>query len=526
MSGEVEGGGSDVVCSTIAYFVGDPRVASLYSTGVLQVVSEGAQAVDSSTSPFSAAAAATATADDAPAYVCIENVPKFITVPEVLGCVPEFRGDILGLRVLGCVATKAQYLLLLALRGAERAELLRARHHGRPFSVLGSEVLYVSFVAPCSAAALLRPAGAAADEAEQCPVCLELTTPLLSCQQPTPPPPPPPPPSSPPLSPAVPAASPTSAVLWTTMCGHTAHFDCILAHDQGAGCPVCRFNPADLGVECNVEGCGETETLWMCLVCGNLGCGRYQAAHAEQHFRESGHTFCLDVNSGSAWDYASDTFVHRLVASQADGVLVSMKKKRRGGGDERDGGAGHPFGGGGVGGMGGGGGGDGYNGYDGGEDEEDLQDAVYESKLHSVSDTYAQLLETQLAAQQLHYSTLAAKEMQERERLLAELAEAEQDEEAAAEAGRVSPTGGGGKQRAKVERQAGEARRQAASLREEAEAEEALHAQVRAGTQKYRARLEAMADVNSKANGALEEKKKTLAGLQANLAELMTQLDG
>lgn len=57
--------------------------------------------------------------------------------------------------------------------------------------------------------------------------------------------------------------------------------------------------------------CNSGEDLWVCLVCGHLGCGRYAGGHAKHHSTERGHQFGLDLSSGRIWHYAGDVFVHR-----------------------------------------------------------------------------------------------------------------------------------------------------------------------------------------------------------------------
>lgn len=50
---------------------------------------------------------------------------------------------------------------------------------------------------------------------------------------------------------------------------------------------------------CAVEGCGLTSNLWLCLVCGALGCGRQQFGggggngHALKHTSETGHAVAV-----------------------------------------------------------------------------------------------------------------------------------------------------------------------------------------------------------------------------------------
>ncbi|KAI8801886.1 hypothetical protein BJ742DRAFT_778911 [Cladochytrium replicatum] len=54
--------------------------------------------------------------------------------------------------------------------------------------------------------------------------------------------------------------------------------------------------------ECN--DCGATVNLWICLVCGNIGCGRYRQGHGYQHFADMNHLYSLELETQRVWDYA------------------------------------------------------------------------------------------------------------------------------------------------------------------------------------------------------------------------------
>ena len=83
-------------------------------------------------------------------------------------------------------------------------------------------------------------------------------------------------------------------------------------------------------LECVHEACRSTVDLWMCLICGHTGCGRYRGSHAAEHFEETGHGFALEVADGRGvrsgrqgselvWDYTRDAYVHRLVSEDPVG---------------------------------------------------------------------------------------------------------------------------------------------------------------------------------------------------------------
>ncbi|MBZ6376857.1 MAG: UBP-type zinc finger domain-containing protein [Kocuria palustris] len=54
---------------------------------------------------------------------------------------------------------------------------------------------------------------------------------------------------------------------------------------------------------CAYEGCGLTSNLWLCLVCGALGCGRQQYGggggngHALQHTTDTGHAVAVKLGT-------------------------------------------------------------------------------------------------------------------------------------------------------------------------------------------------------------------------------------
>lgn len=123
----------------------------------------------------------------------------------------------------------------------------------------------------------------------------------------------------------------------TTVCNHRFHNQCLRQWGD-TSCPVCRYcqHPTEGTSHC--ASCGTSSDLWICLICGHVGCGRYKGSHAETHWRESGHGYALELESQRVWDYASDAYVHRLVRSKTDGKIVEVPAPGNRGGECSSGG--------------------------------------------------------------------------------------------------------------------------------------------------------------------------------------------
>uniref|UniRef100_A0A915MKN0 BRCA1-associated protein n=1 Tax=Meloidogyne javanica TaxID=6303 RepID=A0A915MKN0_MELJA len=114
-------------------------------------------------------------------------------------------------------------------------------------------------------------------------------------------------------------------MLLIILCNHSFHAKCI-SQWADTTCPICRYTQTpEIVPDQKCFDCGLTSDLWMCLICGNIGCGRYAAAHAYKHYETTSHIFTLQIGGKLVWDYAGDNYVHRLIESSTDGKPVEYE---------------------------------------------------------------------------------------------------------------------------------------------------------------------------------------------------------
>ncbi|KAI0820359.1 zf-UBP-domain-containing protein [Trametes gibbosa] len=188
--------------------------------------------------------------------------------------------------------------------------------------------------------------------------------------------------------------------LVTVPCSHTFHCAC-LSKWGDSRCPVCRYSQtllsshpsspntsrttrpipfsspaASTGERSQCADCGSTTNLWICLICGNIGCGRYGRAHAHAHYVATTHLYALELETQRVWDYAGDGYVHRLIQNKADGKLVELPSAAAAiGGTRSDGGGGGPT----------------------------VADALTAEKIEAIGIEYSYLLTSQLDSQRTFY---------------------------------------------------------------------------------------------------------------------------
>ncbi|KAF2103819.1 zf-UBP-domain-containing protein [Rhizodiscina lignyota] len=268
--------------------------------------------------------------------LCILAVPSYMTPSDFLGFVGEqTREEVSHFRLIR-TARANKYMVLMKFREAKKAKAWQKEWNGKHFNSMEPENCHVVFV---------KSIEFPSPDAQGSPSSFPTMTndPFTPSAYPNP---------SAPLAPGVGAikalAPPTPALielptcpvclermdestgLLTILCQHVFHCNC-LEKWHGSGCPVCRYTQNDtlLGrlasgedeedVGCSV--CGSAANLWVCLICGNVGCGRYDSAHAFAHYEATSHSYAMDIATQHVWDYAGDGYVHRLISTKGDGKM-------------------------------------------------------------------------------------------------------------------------------------------------------------------------------------------------------------
>lgn len=75
--------------------------------------------------------------------------------------------------------------------------------------------------------------------------------------------------------------------------------------------------------------CGDTSSVWICVTCGALNCGRYVSAHGLKHREKTkGHSTCMETRELSVYCYDCDEFVINDTADRyLEGLRTLLLKK-------------------------------------------------------------------------------------------------------------------------------------------------------------------------------------------------------
>ncbi|XP_016058566.1 PREDICTED: BRCA1-associated protein [Miniopterus natalensis] len=230
------------------------------------------------------------------AMLCILTVPATMTSHDLMKFVAPFNEVIEQMKIIRD-STPNQYMVLIKFSAQADADSFYMACNGRQFNSIEDDVCQLVYV---ERAEVLKSEDGASlpvmdlTELPKCTVCLERMDESVNG-------------------------------ILTTLCNHSFHSQCLQRWDDTT-CPVCRYCQTPEPVEENkCFECGVQENLWICLICGHIGCGRYVSRHAYKHFEETQHTYAMQLTNHRVWDYAGDNYVHRLVASKTDGKIVQYE---------------------------------------------------------------------------------------------------------------------------------------------------------------------------------------------------------
>ncbi|KAG2732854.1 hypothetical protein G9P44_003844 [Scheffersomyces stipitis] len=307
--------------------------------------------------------------------VAIIAVPTYFTATDLLGFIGENNLRYIShIRILKSDKPN-RFLVLLKFRDVLKAAEFQYAYNGKPFNSMEPETCHAIYVKSVKVDYI----GSQVTESADSLIPFLLQDPFTS------------PPTSIPNSPSTRSSGgfslaetvemplielPTCPVclermdatvtgLLTIPCQHTFHCQC-LSKWKDDTCPICRYsnNFSNQRVRQSVRrlshlpaprrpsmigsigtsllstpsedqedwercmDCPADENLWICLICGNVGCSRYAPEqHSLKHFIHTGHCFAMELNTSRVWDYAGDNYVHRLVTNESDGKIVELPEK-------------------------------------------------------------------------------------------------------------------------------------------------------------------------------------------------------
>mgnify|MGYP000922461991 CR=1 FL=1 len=224
--------------------------------------------------------------------VCILAVPSTMTARDIIQFLMPSMQEIENTRIVREVNHDSSYIVLLTFRNRDSASQFYSNYDGVPFNSLEDHACKLVYVTRMETFA---DDPAMIEESSNCAVCLDRMYPDLES-------------------------------IITILCNHSFHVHC-LSKWGDTSCPVCRYCQTP---ECQVESkcmdcCYEGESLWMCIICGYVACGRYINGHAYDHFSQTQHTYAMQLTDNQVWDYAGDNYVHRLLANKTDGKPVEIE---------------------------------------------------------------------------------------------------------------------------------------------------------------------------------------------------------
>lgn len=230
--------------------------------------------------------------------ICMLGVSAAYTIHDLLRFTAPVSAGVESMRIIRD-SMPNQYMVLIKFKTQEMADEFYSAFNNTHFNSIESDVCHLVYVAKIEAIKSSEGGGLpipGLTELPNCPVCLERMDESVEG-------------------------------ILTILCNHAFHVSC-LAQWGYTSCPVCRYcqTPEQIADNRCLE-CNSQESLWICLICGHVGCGRYVGRHAYRHFQETQHTYAMQLGNNKVWDYAGDNYVHRLVQNKTDGKLVEVDER-------------------------------------------------------------------------------------------------------------------------------------------------------------------------------------------------------
>ncbi|PWA72231.1 zinc finger (ubiquitin-hydrolase) domain-containing protein [Artemisia annua] len=306
--------------------------------------------------------------------VFIVAVPNYLSYDEFLVFCGRHVDEFQDLCFIRNDAVEDRYSVLIKLKNQAAADGFCICYHGKRFSPSETQVCHIYFaqaVEYTDSAEIASIPQTGYTELPTCPVCLE----RLDYD--------------------------TSAIQ-ITHCDHSFQCPCITKWAY-LSCQVCQLCLQQDGKPTTCAVCGTSNNPWVCLICGFVGCGRYEKGHAIQHYRHADHCYSLELETQQIWDYVGDKYVHRLNQSKVGSKSTVTHHQCVS-----------------------------SEGECGDKEDEEFGGALFSSKVDTIMDEYNFLLANQMETQRQTYEILLAEAKSRKEISIAEAivkAEAERTQE-------------------------------------------------------------------------------------------------
>jgi len=191
--------------------------------------------------------------------ICMLAIPAWLSCTDLLNFLAPCCPGIRRVRIIRD-STPNQYMALVLFHSQEEADECYKTFNGTPYNSIETDVchlVYMARVEICGeedidfSRGLISP-GSGLTELPICTVCLERMDESVDG-------------------------------ILTILCNHSFHGAC-LAKWVDTTCPVCRYiQSPEIAAESSCSECTSIESLWICLICGYIGCGRYVGGHAYKY---------------------------------------------------------------------------------------------------------------------------------------------------------------------------------------------------------------------------------------------------